>query len=145
MILALEPDLHPLHRNTMSPAAAPTLARQTRRRQRLKQLEERSELVTTASETFAQYYAPRDFRANPTSGLIKEKVYLPVRGFNGLKFIGQILDPCGHRLQQVCDESKANIAIRGKGSAKEGRGRTRTDTTDDLQEPLYCLTTADEQ
>lgn len=119
--------------------------RQHRRRRRLEQ--ERSRLVTTASKIFGQYHAPRNAPANLSSELIKEKVYLPVRDFPGLNFIGQILGPRGNSLRQMIDESKANIAIRGKGSVKEGRGRSRTTTAaaDHLPEPLHCLITADDQ
>lgn len=39
-------------------------------------------------------------------------------------------------------QSRAKIAIRGRGSVKEGRSRT---TNDDLQEPLHCLIIADRQ
>lgn len=65
-----------------------------------------------------------------------------MKDFPGLNFIGQLLGPRGHSLRQITEESKANIAIRGKGSVKEGRGRTRATTTDDSQEPLHCLITA---
>lgn len=74
-----------------------TNTRQSRCRQRLEQ--ERSRLVTTASKIFAQYHAPRDVRANPFSGLIKEKTYIPMRNSPGLNFIGQILGPRGNSLQ----------------------------------------------
>lgn len=122
-----------------------TNTRRSRRHQRLEQ--ERSRLVATASRTFAKYRAPRGVRANRSSGLIKEKVYIPAKDFPGLNFIGQILGPRGHSLRQMIEESKADIAIRGKGSVKEGRGRARTmaAATGDLQEPLHCLIAADEQ
>lgn len=119
--------------------------RQHQRRQRLEQ--ERTRLIMTASKTFAQYHAPRGVRANPSSDLIEEKVYIPVKAFPALNFIGQILGPRGNSLRQMMEESKAKIVIHGKGSVKEGRGRARTaiTVTDDLQEPLHCLITADAQ
>lgn len=120
-----------------------TNTRQSRHRQRLEQ--ERSKLLTTASKSFAKYHVPRNFEANISSSILKEKVYIPVQDFPGLNFIGQILGPRGHSLRQMIEESKANIAIRGKGSVKEGRGRVRNTTTDGLQESLHCLITADEQ
>lgn len=68
-----------------------------------------------------------------------------MRDFPGLNFIGQILGPRGSSLRQIIEELKANVAIRGKGSVKEGRGRARTTArgTNDLQEPLHYLITAD--
>lgn len=146
------PELHNETRNR-SPSPPPeydssgrrTNTRQARRRQRLEQ--ERNRFVTTASKTFAHYQAPCDIRANLSSSSIKDKVYIPARDFPGLNFIGQILGPRDHSLRQMMEESQANIAIRGKGSVKQVRGRRAQTTTtdDDLQEPLHCLITADER
>lgn len=141
-----DPDLHKETRNR-SPSPPPeydssgrrTNTRQARRRQHLEQ--ERNRLITTASKTFAHYRALCDVRTNPPSSLIKVKVHIPARDFPGLKFIGQILGPRGHSLRQFMEDSQANIAIRGKDSIKEGRGRI----DNDLQEPLNCLNTAYEQ
>lgn len=97
------------------------------------------------------YQPPHDFR-NFQRRLFTDKVYIPVFDFPGINFIGQILGPRGQSLKEMNDQSGANIAIRGKGSVKEGRaghsrGHTNTSaaTTDDQQEPLHCLIRADTQ
>ncbi|KKY39690.1 putative branchpoint-bridging protein [Diaporthe ampelina] len=122
--------------------------RQHRYRQRLE--EERQTLMGTALNTIPRYQAPRDFRGVPPP-LITEKVYIPVKDFPDVKFIGQILGPRGQSLTDMNNQSGANIAIRGKGSVKEGRAAqprghryiSAATSTDDQQEPLHCLIRAD--
>lgn len=125
--------------------------RQHRYRKRLE--EERQTLVDAALNTIPGYQPPRDFRG-PQRSLIIEKVYIPVKDFPDVKFIGQILGPRGRSLTEMNNQSGANIAIRGKGSVKEGRagqlrGRRNDNSahtiTDDQQEPLHCLIRADTQ
>lgn len=125
--------------------------RQHRFRQHLE--EERQALVDAAMDTIPDYRAPCDFRGLQRR-LVTEKVYIPVKEFPSVKFIGEILGPRGQSLMDMNNQSGANIAIRGKGSVKEGRvalrrghrsaNATRT-TADDQQEPLHCLVKADTQ
>jgi len=42
-------------------------------------------------------------------------------------------------------ESGAKIAIRGKGSVKEGKGRSDAAANSNLEEDLHCLVTADSE
>jgi splicing factor 1 len=42
-------------------------------------------------------------------------------------------------------ESGAKIAIRGKGSVKEGKGRTDAAINSNLEEDLHCLVMADSE
>jgi|SRR5277367_3146510 splicing factor 1 len=42
-------------------------------------------------------------------------------------------------------ESGAKIAIRGKGSVKEGKGRSDAAAMSNLEEDLHCLVTADSE
>ncbi|KAL1872674.1 Splicing factor 1 [Diaporthe australafricana] len=127
-----------------------TNTRQRRYRQRLE--EERQALVGAAMNTNPGYQPPHDFR-NFQRRLFTEKVYIPVFDFPGVNFIGQILGPRGQSLKEMNNQSGADIAIRGKGSVKEGRaGHSRADrnntataTTDDQQGPLHCLIRADTQ
>lgn len=125
--------------------------RQHRFRQRLD--EERQALIGAAMNTIPGYHAPCDFRGLQYR-LVTEKVYIPVKDFPGVNFIGQILGPRGRSLTDMNDQSGANIAIRGKGSVKEGRAGqphghrsayTTVTITDDQQEPLHCLIRADTQ
>ncbi|KAI3393768.1 hypothetical protein diail_3727 [Diaporthe ilicicola] len=122
---------------------------QHRYRQRLE--EELRALIRAASNTIPGFQPPRDFR-NVQPSLLTEKVYIPVKDFPGVNFIGQILGPRGQSLADMNNQSGAKIAIRGKGSVKEGRtGHSRghrnasAGTADDQQEPLHCLIRADTQ
>lgn len=125
--------------------------RQYRYRQRLE--EERQALIGVAINTIPHYQAPRG-SGGFQRPLITEKVYVPVKDFPEVNFIGQILGPRGRSLTDMNNRSGANIAIRGKGSVKEGRaGHLRGHrnanatpaTTDDQQGPLHCLIRADTQ
>ena len=42
-------------------------------------------------------------------------------------------------------ESGAKIAIRGKGSVKEGKGRSDAFANNNLEEDLHCVITADSE
>lgn len=123
--------------------------RKHRYRQRLE--EERQALVDAALSTIPGYCAPREFR-HIQRRMVTDKVYIPVKDFPGVNFIGQILGPRGQSLRDMNNQSGAHIAIRGKGSVKEGRAmhsrthRNANDaTTDDQQDPLHCLIRADTQ
>ncbi|KAG6354463.1 hypothetical protein INS49_004480 [Diaporthe citri] len=123
--------------------------RQQRYRRRLE--DERQALVGFAINTIPRYEASRNFRGFQRQ-LVTEKVYIPVKDFPHVNFIGQILGPRGRSLTDMNNQSGANIAIRGKGSVKEGRAtHSRThrkasiETTDDQQEPLHCLIRAETQ
>lgn len=148
---------HPNH--TRSPSPPPEYdssgrrinTRQHRYRHRLEQ--ERQTLVGAALKTIPGYQAPRDFRRIQPS-LITEKVYIPFKDFPDANFIGPILGPRGQSLTDMNKQTGANIAIRGKGSVKEGKAGHRRGnrnetaammTTDDQQEPLHCLIRADTQ
>ncbi|KAI1214222.1 eukaryotic type KH-domain (KH-domain type I) [Annulohypoxylon truncatum] len=112
---------------------------------------ERHTLIQTVMRTIPNYHPPQDYVRgsfrwrNPT-----EKVYIPVEEFPEVNFIGQLLGPRGRSLAEMNTKSHASIVIRGKGSVKEGKGRTgprgpRRVDTDAYQEPLHCLITADTQ
>ncbi|KAF4506311.1 hypothetical protein G6O67_006409 [Ophiocordyceps sinensis] len=114
----------------------------TRQQRHLKSLhDERHGLVQTAIKTIPNYRPPPDYR-RPSS--FSEKVYVPVKDYPGVNFIGQILGPRGSSLKALNAKSGACIVLRGKGSVKEGRGqgsRSRA-AADHLGEPLHCLITS---
>jgi splicing factor 1 len=123
--------------------------RQHRYRQCLEQ--ERQALVGTALNTIPGYQRPRDLHSFKQP-LFIEKVYIPVKDFPSINFIGQILGPRGQSLADLNNQSGAHIAIRGKGSVKEGRAghfrghrNTSTATDNEQQGPLHCLIRADTQ
>ncbi|KAH6890338.1 hypothetical protein B0T10DRAFT_458999 [Thelonectria olida] len=115
--------------------------REQRYRKRLE--EERYQLAGIALRTIPAYVPPYDHRQPPTK--ISEKVYLLVTDFPAVNFIGQILGPRGSSLKAVNARSSAHIVIRGRGSVKEGKGKSRQSAADYDTEPLHCLITTDSQ
>lgn len=68
----------------------------------------------------------------PASGQIRRKIYIPVKDFPGRNFIGLIIGPRGDTQKQLERETGCKIAIRGKGSVKNGRQGKVEDETDEL-------------
>lgn len=49
----------------------------------------------------------------------KKKVYIPVKDFPGINFLGLLIGPRGSTQKQLQESSGAKIVIRGKGAQKE--------------------------
>ncbi|KAF2400447.1 hypothetical protein EJ06DRAFT_582279 [Trichodelitschia bisporula] len=112
--------------------------RESRYRKRLE--DERHKLVEKAMKTIPKYNPPPDYR-RPTK--TQEKVYVPVNDYPEINFIGLLIGPRGNTLKKMEGESGAKIAIRGKGSVKEGKGRSDAAHTSNQEEDLHCLIMAD--
>ncbi|KIW93119.1 branchpoint-bridging protein [Cladophialophora bantiana CBS 173.52] len=112
--------------------------REFRYRKRLE--EERHKLIEKAMKTIPNYHPPSDYR-RPTK--TQEKVYVPVNDYPEINFIGLLIGPRGNTLKKMESESGAKIAIRGKGSVKEGKGRSDAAHTSNQEEDLHCLIMAD--
>ncbi|KAL9052567.1 MAG: hypothetical protein Q9162_005315 [Coniocarpon cinnabarinum] len=112
--------------------------REYRYRKRLE--DERHKLVERALKTIPDYHPPSDYR-RPTK--TQEKVYVPVNDYPEINFIGLLIGPRGNTLKKMETESQAKIAIRGKGSVKEGKGRSDAAHTSNQEEDLHCLIMAD--
>ena len=111
-----------------------------RYRQRLE--DERHRLVEKAMKTIPDFKPPSDYRRpNKT----QDKIYVPVNDYPEINFIGLLIGPRGNTLKSMESKSGAKIAIRGKGSVKEGKGRTDPNTTANLDEDLHCLVMADSE
>ncbi|GMG39871.1 unnamed protein product [Ambrosiozyma monospora] len=116
-----------------------TNTRETRYRK--KYLIERNNLISKALKTIPQYKAPEYYK-KPTKTI--EKFYLPTDEHPEINFIGMLIGPRGNTLKSMQEESGARIAIRGKGSVKEGKDRSRiAPHLNNFEEPLHCLITAD--
>lgn len=64
---------------------------------------------------------------------VSEKMYLPVNEYPNVNFIGLILGPRGNTHKRLEKDFNCRIAIRGKGSVKDGRNRVPApDDNDDL-------------
>jgi len=57
--------------------------------------------------------------------------------------VGLLIGPRGNTLKKMESESGAKIAIRGKGSVKEGKGRSDAAHSSNQEEDLHCLIMAD--
>ncbi|TAQ85416.1 hypothetical protein B7494_g6272 [Chlorociboria aeruginascens] len=112
--------------------------REHRYRKRLE--DERHKLIEKAMKVIPNYHPPQDYR-RPTK--TQEKVYVPVNDYPEINFIGLLIGPRGNTLKKMETESQAKIAIRGKGSVKEGKGRSDAAHTSNQEEDLHCLIMAD--
>ncbi|OJD11289.1 branchpoint-bridging protein [Emergomyces pasteurianus Ep9510] len=112
--------------------------REYRYRKRLE--DERHKLIEKAMKVIPNYHPPSDYR-RPTK--TQEKVYVPVNDYPEINFIGLLIGPRGNTLKKMETESGAKIAIRGKGSVKEGKGRSDAAHTSNQEEDLHCLIMAD--
>lgn len=85
------------------------------------------------------YRPPADYARQK----LQRKIYIPIKDYPGYNFIGLIIGPRGNTQKRMEKESNCKIAIRGKGSVKEGsRGKkTSADENDDL----HVLITAENE
>ncbi|PWW75702.1 hypothetical protein C7212DRAFT_357811 [Tuber magnatum] len=108
--------------------------REARYRERLEA--ERHDLVAKAFQLNPLYKPPSHYRRPVTK---HEKVYVPVDDYPEINFIGLIIGPRGNTLKRIERDSGAKVAIRGKGSIKEGKGRGDLALAPDQDENLHCL------
>ena len=111
-----------------------TNTREIRYRKRLE--DERHRLVEGAMRWIPDFRPPSDYRRPIKT---QEKIYLPVNDYPEINFIGLLIGPRGNTLKKMETESGAKIAIRGKGSVKEGKGRSDAVQLGNLEEDLHCL------
>lgn len=72
------------------------------------------------------------------------QVFIPQKDYPGYNFIGLIIGPRGNTQKRMQKETNTKIAIRGKGSVKEGASRDpKYDYGED--EELHVLITGDKQ
>ena len=72
------------------------------------------------------------------------KIFIPQKDYPGYNFIGLIIGPRGNTQKRMQKETNTKIAIRGRGSVKEGAARDpKYDYGED--EELHVLITADNQ
>ena len=73
---------------------------------------------------------------------VTRKIPIPVKDHPELNFIGIIIGPRGNTHKRLEEESGARIAIRGRGSVKEGRKKD-SHVDDGEDEELHVLITGD--
>ncbi|RLV94141.1 Branchpoint-bridging protein [Spathaspora sp. JA1] len=113
---------------------------------------ERHTLVETAARSIKNYMAPSDYR-KPIKTF--EKLYVPVKDYPEINFVGFLIGPRGKTLRRLQDESGARLQIRGKGSVKEGKSAKAIDDksmasmngsgVDSAEDDLHVLITSDSQ
>lgn len=85
---------------------------------------ERQRLVERAKVLNPSYRPPLDYRPFNTKKI--RKIYVPVKEYPDYNFIGLILGPRGMTQRQMEQDTGAKISLRGKGSVREGKGRSST-------------------
>ena len=113
-------------------------------RARAKLADRRHALVEELIKSDPGYRPPPDYKPRK----ITNKIYIPVNEYPGYNFIGLIIGPRGNTQKRMQAETNTRIAIRGKGSVKEGAS-TRAgagglgDNADD--DELHVQVTGDSQ
>ncbi|RPA98261.1 hypothetical protein L873DRAFT_1808519 [Choiromyces venosus 120613-1] len=97
---------------------------------------ERHDLVAQVWAMNPQYRPPSHYR-KPVAK--HERVYVPVGDYPEINFIGLLIGPREHTLKRIEKESGAKVAIRGKGSVREGKGGSDLALASDQDENLHCL------
>jgi splicing factor 1 len=130
------------HYRQRSPSPTPTYDAQGKRSNtrdlRAKQnlINERHYLIEKAVKINPQFKPPADYRTSSTKRT--KKIYIPIKNYPDYNFIGLIIGPRGMTQKQMEKETGAKIAIRGRGSVKEGKGHQPGE-----EEDLHCLITGD--
>eukprot|EP00743_Colponemidia_sp_Colp-15_P001331 GILK01001458.1.p1 GENE.GILK01001458.1~~GILK01001458.1.p1 ORF type:complete len:462 (-),score=52.95 GILK01001458.1:222-1568(-) len=107
-------------------------------RARDKLIEERTRIIEELIKLNPLFKPPPDYK--PPKKI--RKLPIPVDEHPGYNFMGLIIGPRGNTHKRLEKDSGAKIAIRGKGSAKEGKAKDPKEDYD-ANEPLYVLITAD--
>ncbi|KAJ3285914.1 hypothetical protein HK104_009248, partial [Borealophlyctis nickersoniae] len=111
-------------------------------RYRKKLEDERHKLVEEGIRKVPGFKPPADYK-KPTK--MSDKLYIPVKDYPEINFIGQLIGPRGTTLKRIESESGAKISIRGKGSVKEGKSRSDGAPAPGEEDELHCLVTADSE
>ena len=104
-------------------------------------LSERQALIMRAQRLNPGFRPPLDYR--PMAIRKSRKIPIPIEKFPEYNFIGIIIGPRGITQKQMERDTGAKIAIRGKGSTKDGKGRMGGKSNPGDDDPLHVLITAD--
>ncbi|WIA22186.1 hypothetical protein OEZ85_004520 [Tetradesmus obliquus] len=108
-------------------------------RARDKLVRHRNELITEMIKANPSYKPPADYRPEKKY----RKLRIPIDEYPGYNFIGLIIGPRGNTQKRMERESNCKIAIRGRGSVKEGRSRKDGKPDPSDTEELHVLVTGD--
>ncbi|GMH33986.1 hypothetical protein BSKO_01820 [Bryopsis sp. KO-2023] len=143
-IINNELDIPPEHERSPSPEpvydrnGVRLNTREVRMKDRL--MQQRNEIIEELIMKDPNFKPPADYKPQKKS----RKIYIPQKDFPGYNFIGLIIGPRGNTQKRMQKETNTKIAIRGKGSVKEGAARDpKYDYGEDEQ--LHVLITGDRQ
>eukprot|EP00878_Enallax_costatus_P005999 GHUV01006292.1.p1 GENE.GHUV01006292.1~~GHUV01006292.1.p1 ORF type:complete len:493 (+),score=174.21 GHUV01006292.1:304-1782(+) len=109
-------------------------------RAREKLIDKRNRIIEEVLKHDPDYKPPADYRPRKFSN----KIYIPINEYPGYNFIGLIIGPRGNTQKRMQRETNCKIAIRGKGSIKEGISKDpKYDYGED--EELHVLITGETQ
>lgn len=105
---------------------------------------ERGALIESAVRGIKLYNPPYDYQKPIKT---TEKLYIPIKDYPDINFVGFLLGPRGTTLRKIEEDSGARLAIRGKGSVKDGRSTNSQSSNGDesAEEDLHVIITADSQ
>ena len=105
-----------------------------------KLMDRRSFLIEEMIKADPSYRPPADYRPRKK----ERKIFIPQKDYPGYNFIGLIIGPRGNTQKRMQKETNTKIAIRGRGSVKEGAAR---DPKYDYgeEEELHVLISGDTQ
>ncbi|RMZ56502.1 hypothetical protein APUTEX25_001349 [Auxenochlorella protothecoides] len=109
-------------------------------RYREKMQRKRNELIETLIARDPTYRPPSDYRPEKKWC----KLSIPHRQYPGYNFIGLIIGPRGNTQQRMQAETNTKIAIRGRGSIKDGTARDSKGAAGE-DEDLHVMITGDRQ
>ncbi|KAK5996125.1 Branchpoint-bridging protein [Cladobotryum mycophilum] len=89
----------------------------------------------------ANPFNPNQYLPFPSARIMIRLVATSPRCF--MQPVGLLIGPRGNTLKKMENDSGAKIAIRGKGSVKEGKGRSDAAHSSNQEEDLHCLIMAD--
>ncbi len=104
-----------------------------------KLMRERQKYIERAQDLNPMFKAPADYR--PLATKKYRKLYIPLKKHPEYNFIGLIIGPRGITQKTMEKETGAKIAIRGKGSVKDGKKADKMNFGDD--DELHVLVQAD--
>ncbi|KAI3434500.1 hypothetical protein D9Q98_002575 [Chlorella vulgaris] len=100
----------------------------------------RNQLIEQLIQRDPTFKPPPDYRPERKW----KKIFIPQKDYPGYNFIGLIIGPRGNTQKRMQSETNTKIAIRGRGSVKEGAARdVKYDYGED--EELHVLITGDKQ
>ncbi|KAJ3330212.1 hypothetical protein HDU76_006195 [Blyttiomyces sp. JEL0837] len=139
-VIPPERERSPSPEPTYGPDGKRTNTRDVRYRRKLE--EERHKIIEAALKKNPNFAVPADYK-RPSK--VTDKMYIPVKDYPEINFIGLLIGPRGNTLKKMEGDSGAKISIRGKGSVKEGKARADGQLAPGEEEELHCLITADSE